>query len=224
MKTIKILCLVLAFFVANKSQAQFVHSNTFAPENKHTLHVNLAWDYGLVYELGYSYQLKSTLPLRLHASYSFPSGGTIFDDIKTRIGAQARLWKSGNIQAHLGLYGLYRQFENPLATLRNFGSEVNARIGYFRPRWFVGGEIGFDKAIVTQFKHKAIFRDNIYSAVKDGWYQASSGGNLYYGLQGGFSFRRSSLALSIGQVRTEALKTTPLVPLYFQVGYQRTFE
>lgn len=223
MKTIKIFGLLLACFAINQVQAQFVHANTFSPENKHIVHLNLGWDYGLVYELGYSYRLSTKLPVRLQAFYSFPSGSTAFDDFKTKIGAQARVIQSGNLQAHLGLYGIYRQFENPLVQLRNFGSEARAMIGYFRPRWFVGGEIGFDKAIVTQFKHEGIFRDNIYGDVKDGWYQPSTGGNLYYGIQAGYSFKKNSVLVSMGEVRTEALDTTPLLPAYFKLGYQRSF-
>ena len=222
MKIIKILSLLLACFSINQAQAQFVHANTFSPENKHTIHLNLGWDYGLVYELGYSYRLNTKLPLRMQAFYSFPSGSKAFDDFKTKIGAQVRVLQSGNLQTHLGLYGIYRQFENPLVRLRNFGGEARAMIGYFRPRWFVGGEIGFDKAIVTQFKHDDLFRDNIYQNVEDGWYQPSTGGNLYYGLQAGYSFKKNSVLVSMGEVRTEAINTTPLLPVYFKLGYQRS--
>ncbi|NRB53150.1 MAG: hypothetical protein HRU41_36175 [Saprospiraceae bacterium] len=222
MKTIKIFGLLLAYFAINQLQAQFVHANTFSPESKHTVQLNLGWDYGLVYELGYSYRLNTKVPVRLQAFYSFPSGNTAFDDFKTKVGAQARVLRSGNLQAHLGLYGIYRQFENPLVGLRNFGGEARAMIGYFRPRWFVGGEVGFDKAIATQFKHEDAFRDNIYGDVKDGWYQAGTGGNLYYGIQAGYSFKKNSVLLSMGEVRTEAINTTPQLPAYFKLGYQRS--
>ena len=37
--------------------------------------------------------------------------------------------------------------------LLNFGSDMSGIIGYYRAHFFVAGEAGFDKAIVTHFKH-----------------------------------------------------------------------
>jgi hypothetical protein len=35
----------------------------------------------------------------------------------------------------------------------NFGSELKGVIGLYKNRWFVAGELGFDKAIVSKFSH-----------------------------------------------------------------------
>ena len=90
--------------------------------------------------------------------------------------------------------------------------------GYYKPKWFVAGEAGFDKAIVTQFKHKDLYKQN-FPSVKDGWYEPATGGNFYYGLQTGLSFRRNDIYLKAGKILAEDFSTKPMVPFYLQFGY-----
>ena len=63
-----------------------------------------------------------------------------------------------------------------------------------------------------------IFKEKIYSNVKDGWYEPATGGNFYYGLQTGFSFKQIDLTFKIGKVISQDLKTTPLIPYNAQLG------
>ncbi len=91
-------------------------------------------------------------------------------------------------------------------------------IGYYKPKWFVAGEVGFDKAIVTHFKHSENFI-NDFPNTQDGWYEPSTGGNFHYGIQTGYSFKNSDLTLTIGNFITQDFKTTPLIPYYFKLGY-----
>jgi hypothetical protein len=92
-------------------------------------------------------------------------------------------------------------------------------LGYYKPKWFVAGEVGFDKAIVTYFKHSETFKETIFTDVKDGWYEPSTGGNFLYGIQTGYSFNKSDITLNIGMVTTQDFKTTPLIPYYLMLGY-----
>jgi len=186
---------------------------------KHLVHINAGWDYGLVYGAGYSYQLKSKTPLLLNISYSFPSGQKLLDDFKTKIGGQIRFYRAHNFQFSASLYGIYRRFENPLVRLQNFGTEMATVFGYYKPKWFIAGEIGFDKAIVTHLKHTESFRTNIYAGAKDGWYEPATGGNFNYGIQTGFSFNHSDIIMKTGLVLTQDFKTTPMIPYYLQLSY-----
>jgi hypothetical protein len=94
--------------------------------------------------------------------------------------------------------------------------------GYYRPRWFVSGEAGFDKAIVTHFKHSEAYK-NQYPHVINGWYEPATGGNFYYGLQTGVSFRKHDLYLRAGKILSQDFKTPPTLPLYAQIGYNIKF-
>jgi hypothetical protein len=82
--------------------------------------------------------------------------------------------------------------------------------------------VGFDKAIVTHFKHSQLYHE-MYPGIFDGWYETANGGNFYYGLQAGTSFGRSDITLRAGKVLTQDFKTAPLVPFFGQLGYTVKF-
>jgi hypothetical protein len=199
--------------------AQTINWAGLKSNQKHLVHVNAGWNYGLVYGAGYSYQLKSKMPVLLNISSSFPSGAKILDDFKTKIGGQIRLYRIRNFQFSASIHGIYRKYENPLVRLQNFGSEMTGVIGYYKPKWFISGELGFDKAIVTHFKHSESYKANVYANVKDGWYEPATGGNFNCGVQTGYSFSRSDIIVKLGAVMTQDFKTTPLIPYYFELGY-----
>lgn len=220
MKNHKIILFVLILSAfASQSFSQNINWGNLKNEQRHIVHIGMGWDYALVYGVGYGYQLNSKIPVVLNASYSFPSGGKLFDDFKTKIGGQAMLYRSNNFQFSASVHAIYRRYENPLVCLQNFGSEMTGHIGYYKSKWFVAGEVGFDKAIATHFKHSASFKQNVYSDVKDGWCKPATGGNFSYGLQTGYSFDRSDITFKIGKVVTQDFKTTPLIPYYLQLGY-----
>ncbi len=219
----KIIILVTCLnLMAWQSFSQSVNWASLKGDNKHIVHVTTGFGYGLVYGVGYSHKLKSKMPILLDASYSFPSGGKLFDDFKTKIGGQARLYSIGNFQFSASIHGIYRRYENTLVRMQNFGSEMTGVIGYYKPKWFVAGEVGFDKAIVTNFKHSQSFKDN-YPQVVDGWY-IPTGGNFYYDLQTGFSFNQHDIYLKVGMIISQDFKTTPLIPWYGQIGYNYKFK
>lgn len=217
MKFLKIVIAVMLCCTGISSFSQNINWASLKEEQKHILHINTGWDYGLVYGAGYSYHLPSKLPVLLNASYSFPSGGKVFDDFKIKAGGQLAFYQVKNFKFSGSVHALYRRYENPLVRLQNVGAEISTVIGYYKPKWFASGEIGFDKAIVTHFKHSESFRDNVYAGVQDGWYKPTTGGNFNYGIQIGYSLPKIDLMFKIGKVVTQDFKTTPLIPYYTQL-------
>jgi hypothetical protein len=193
-------------------------------DSRHILAAGIGWEYSVLYSLGYAYQLNTEVPIVLTSNFSIPSGEKLLGDFKTKIGGQILLLNKANLKGSIALNGIYRRYENPLVRLQNFGSELKGTLGYFRSKWFVAGEVGFDKAIVTQFEHFETFKETVFSDVKDGWYKPSTGGNFQFGLQTGYSFKKSDLTLNIGMVTTQDLKTSPLIPYYFILGYNHRFD
>lgn len=186
---------------------------------KHILNVSFGLDYSVSYGIGYGYKLDTKLPIVLNANFSLPSGENIFDDFKTKLGGQLNVLNTSNFIGSVSVFGIYRRYENQLVRLQNFGSEIRGTFGYYKSKWFVAAEVGFDKAILTHFKHSKTYRETIFSDVKDGWYEPTAGGNFLYGIQTGYSFKKSDLTLNIGKVTTQDFKTTPLVPYYLMLGY-----
>lgn len=212
---------MLSFLLLGESpigMAQTLNWNSL-DETKHIIHAGAGWDYSLSFILGYGYQVNTRLPLLLNASFSIPSGETLLDDSKAKLGSQLLVLNKPNFKGSIALNALYRRYENPLVRLQNVGAEMKGAVGYYKSTWFIAGEIGFDKAIVTHFRHSDAYRENIYSEVEDGWFDPASGGNFLYGFQTGYSFAKSDLTLNLGKVTTQDFKSAPLIPFYFMIGY-----
>lgn len=219
MKSVRILIFAVGLLCSiQQSHAQAINWNALG-DSKHIVHAGVAWDYSVSYGVGYGYQVDTKMPLVLNANFSIPPGEKAFDDFKTRLGGQLLLLNKPNLKGSIALNGIYRRYENPLASLRNFGGEMKGALGYYQSKWFVAGEIGFDKAIATHFKHSESFKENIYSDVKDGWSASATGGNFLYGLQTGYSFKKYDVTFSIGNVTTQDFKATPLIPYYLTLGF-----
>ena len=219
MKSIKIyIALAVLLILSGNAFSQVINWKGLDKEQKHIINVNAGAEYGLILGAGYGYQLKSKMPIMLNLEHSFPAGKKLSDDFKTKIGGYIRLYKVNNFQFGAKIQGVFRRYENSYASLLNFGSDMAGIAGYYKSKWFIAGEAGFDKAIVTHFKHSAAYKQ-IFPAVKDGWYEPATGGNFYYGLQTGLSFRRNDIYLKAGKVVTQDFSTTPLFPFYLQVGY-----
>lgn len=217
MKHAKYIPALLFLFIALSSGAQTVNWASLKKEEKHIINLNTGAEHGIVFGAGYTYQFKTKWPLLLHTTYSFPAGASLTDDFKTKIGAEMRLLKTGNFQFSGKILGVFRQFQNSYARLLNFGSDISVAGGYYKKKWFAGAEVGFDKAIVTHFKHTAAYKAN-YPSVQDGWFDPSTGGNLYYGIRGGVSFKKQDIYLRFGKLTEQDLKTSPLLPFYGEMG------
>jgi hypothetical protein len=224
MKAFKIVFVIAYAFLGGKNvaEAQNINWSNLRPEQRNIINVNAGYDYAFAYGVGYGYHMKSRIPVVLNIEYSQPVGENIFDDFKTKIGGQVRVYQINNLQFVAKVQGLVRRYETDYVRMFNFGSDMSAIIGHYKPKWFLAGEVGFDKAIVTNFTHSDLFKED-FPGVKDGWYEPATGGNFYYGLQTGFSLKNSDVTLKAGKVVQQDFKTNPTVPFYIQVGYNIRF-
>jgi hypothetical protein len=120
------------------------------------------------------------------------------------------------------LQAVFRRYENDYARLVNFGSDFSGALGYYRKHWFVGGKFGFDKAIVTHFRHSQSYKDQ-YPGVVNGWYEPATGGYTYFGAQAGASFGKVDLYVEAGKTLAQDFKTKTLVPMYGSLGFNLKF-
>lgn len=222
MKKVKYLLIVLVLFFVTQTEAQVINWASLKKEQKNIVNINAGAEYGLIYGAGYAYQLKTKKPLLINLAYSFPSGNKLTDDFKTKAGAELLLYHTANFGFSVKLQGIFRRFENSYVRLLNFGSDLSGVFGYYKKKWFAAGELGFDKAIVTNFKHSSAFKAN-FPGVQDGWFDPSTGGNLYYGIRTGLSFKRNDLYLRAGKLTQQDFKTSPLLPFYTEIGVNFRF-
>lgn len=224
MKTLIKIILISGLILCTRTvNAQTINWASLKEENKHIINATFGMEYGVIYGLGYGYHIKTRLfSVVANLEYSFPSGNNILNDFKTKIGGQIRWFDYHGFQFSTKIHGVFRRYGNDFDQLVNFGSDMSGIIGYYRPGFFVAGEVGFDKAIVTHFKHSKEYKD-LYPGVVDGWYEPATGGNFYYGLQAGFSFRKGDLYLRAGKILTQDFKTKPMIPIYGQLGFNIKF-
>lgn len=218
----KIKFLAFFLFISITGYTQTINWSRLQKEDRHIVSVNAGLEYSFVAGLSYGYQLKTKMPIVLTADFSMPFGENLLDDHKAKLGATLKFARVGNFHFTGKIQGIFRRYETEFVRLVNFGSDVAATAGYYKKNWFVAGEIGFDKAIVTNFKHSQLYKD-FYPNVQDGWYDPATGGNFSYGIQSGYSFKNSDLTLKLGAVLTEDFKTKPTLPFYFQLGYNIRF-
>ena len=224
--SLKSLIIIAAFsFFQNEIYAQVINWENISKQNKHLLQINVGAEYGLTAGLGYHHLIPvKRFPLWIGGEFSVPSGKQLADDdFKVKLGAQTRIAAFNHFQFSARVQGISRRYHNQSVTLFNFGSDFAGTIGYYRKNWFLGTEAGFDKAIVTHFKHSDWYKNNIYDNAQDGWYEPATGGNFYYGLQGGYSMKKIDITLKAGRVLQQDFKSQPLLPFYGQLGVNFRF-
>lgn len=215
------ICIAMLVCAANVAGAQAINWKSFAENQKHMANLSTSWDYAATLGAGYAYRMETKLPAVLNAQFSLPAGNDLADDFKAKLGFQVRVFQAGNFQGTVSLFGIYRQFQSDLAKFQNFGSEFTGTIGFYKARWFVATEFGFDKAIVTRVKNSDQMRQN-YPGVRDGWY-VPTGGNFMFMLQTGYSFKVFDLYVKVGKIIDQNLRSSATVPLTGQLGINVRF-
>jgi hypothetical protein len=103
---------------------------------------------------------------------STPAGKTIFDDYKIKAGGQLRICNYKNMQLAVKINGITRRLNSEMVKALNLGVETGLSLGYYKPKWFLAAEAGYDKTVVTRLQHTHLVKEN-YAAVVDGWYAST---------------------------------------------------
>lgn len=203
--------------------AQSFNWGNLNPERPLTLQLSAGLEHGIVFGTGITtLQNFPLFPVVSQVEFSVPYGEDILDDFKIKLGGQINWWHSGSWNFSTKIQGVFRRYQQEFVRLVNFGSDLGGTFGYYRPHGFIAAEVGFDKAIVTHFKHAEVYY-TIHPEVVDGWYEPSTGGNFYYGIQTGLSLSRIELVVRAGKMLPQDFRTELLFPLYAQLGLNLNF-
>lgn len=199
------------------TSAQNINWQSMNEGQNKLVYLNFGYDFGMTTQVGYGYKLDVFRPILLTADYSFPMGKDLIDDFKIRLGGQISVFEKKNFIVSAKLYGIFRRHQTSLVRMASFGTEAVALAGYYKPTWHIAGEFGFDKSIITQLKHTALFRDN-FPSVTDDWF-IPSGGHFFYGIQGSKTLGKSlEISLRIGATNAQFKDENALLPYYGQLG------
>jgi len=197
--------------------SQNINWNSIQENQKSLAYLNFGYDFGITTQLGYGYQLKAFKPIMLTTDLSIPMGNDFLDDFKFRLGGQMELFAKNNFSLSTKLLAIARRHETNLVQQIGIGTEISLTAGYYKPKWHLAAEMGFDKSIATHLKHSELFEAN-YAEIENGWF-VSSGGQFFYGLQGSRILgQRMELNLRIGATNAQGKHVNAVLPYYFQVG------
>jgi len=223
MKTLKFILTAFTLLLTNGVFAQTINSAGLRQDDVNIIHTSINIDYGVTAAVGYNRKLNNSLfPVFTGIEFSAPAGNDIKGDYKVKLGGQIRLIKMNDFQFAVKLQGVFRSYDSDFVHLLNFGSDIAGTVGYYRTNWHAGAEAGFDKAIVTHFRHSSIYKQQ-YSGVKDGWYEPATGGNFYYGIHAGYSIAMVDINLKAGKVISQDFSTKPTLPFFSQLGINYRF-
>ncbi len=171
-------------------------------------------EYGFVAAVGYGRVFRlAERPMVLSGDLTLPIAMPDFGDYRARVSVQMPLvqQRGGVLAARVA--PSVRGIENDIARMTSVGTDTGLVAGYYATRWFVAGEVGIDAAWTTHIEHADRYRAVQNPAAKDGWY-ALTGGNVYYGLLGGYSLKSVDFIVRIGQSRNLSNGKTGFLPAY----------
>jgi hypothetical protein len=160
--------------------------------------------------------------LLLSADISLPVFLLDFQHYEFNLAGRVRLFNLGFISFvnRLGFFLMGTQ--NDIYGGTTFGVKESLLIGYFGEIWYLAGEAGYDKPLMTYVAHTDLYKTTVYAEAVDGWY-ASPAGRFRVGLQGGVRlFRRLGINARIGYTVTERLNEYTL-PFYGNISVSFQF-
>lgn len=202
-------------------KAQNVNWNSLGDSKSKAAYLNFGYEYGLTTQLGYIYKLNTSIPVLINADFSSLLGENLIDDFKVRYGGQIELINKSNFVVSGKALAIFRRLGTDNVRIVNFGSDFGITAGYYKPKWFLAGEFGFDKAISSHLKHTEAMKE-IYPTITDGWY-VPSGGQYYYGIQTGLTLNIIDISFKAGLTNAQGEDENALLPYYAQLGIMKRF-
>ncbi len=202
------------------SWAQEANLGAITEDHPNIVKTTTGLDHGFVFGVGYGRLFRILRhPTVIHAQVSMPWAKFDLQDSQWKLGATIPILGKGHWRLSGRIDTVVRTTHNDINRMVSIGADIRLTGGYVSPSWFAGSLVGFDWALTTHIKHTDAYRETVFSQARDGWYRGT-GGTVYMGLYGGYSFGKLDLATQISQPRHPnfASKTIP-----FQVNISASY-
>ncbi|MEW5799335.1 MAG: hypothetical protein AB1728_10035 [Bacteroidota bacterium] len=212
-----LLALIIIAVLSEYSYPQSINWRSLDHGQTNIMQFNFGYDFGTSSQVSYNRYIDGFRHIILGLDYSLPMGNIVLDDFKVRYGAQIEIaeWEGFSVTAKI--YSNFKRHKTALVRTITFGSDFTVVAGYYRPTWYAALEYGFDKSIISHFRHSEIMKENI-PAIKDGWY-IPTGGHHYYGIQGSKTLGEMfDLSVRLGQTKAQFNDEDAVLPIYLQLG------
>lgn len=210
-----VLGLLFTALVARNATAQWNVPRLDATRNR--VYTVVGLDPAVVTSLGYGRVVRLFgHPIQLGGEVGLAVAEVDTRDFRAQLQAFTSIlhWRSLHLTGSAAF--ITRGTENSIYRGLSFGADFTGAAGVYRPKWFVAGEFGFDKAVITHVTHSDWYRRYFYPDAKDGWY-LNAGGTFHYGLTAGATLGSTELVGRSGWLRTEDFNAV-LPPMYASLG------
>lgn len=143
------------------------------------------------------------------------------NDYRFKLGGQTILYSFGRLDCWGVLTFIARGTKNSIHDANSLGVDITFLTGFYCKHWFITGEFGYDRSILTHINHSAWYKTYFYADAKDGWYR-NTASHSNYGFRSGFSVKRFEFTIRIGIQKTKSI-IDPLVPFFGVLGLNYRF-
>ncbi|MEE9167207.1 MAG: hypothetical protein V3U24_07090 [Candidatus Neomarinimicrobiota bacterium] len=134
------------------------------------------------------------------------------------LGSRTALFNSEKWNIISALSVINKGTDNPVYAGYLFSIEEGLLLGHFATEWYMAIDLSYEKFLFTKIEHTHWYKESVHTDAKDGWY-SSTGGNITFGLQGGYTFRNViELTLRFGMYKTEGFNNAGGIPFVVNIG------
>lgn len=209
MKPILFFFLLIIFSSPLRSQEIAWFNMDQASGHMVTFHVGA--DFVSNFGLSYGYKFKGKIPLVIGTELTTPFGGQIMDDFAASLTAQTIFRPVKNMGITVKPSMTCRRYGSKAAVLVNISAGLGTTIGYYRDKWSIAAEAGYDHSNATLIKPRLL--KEYYPESQEEWY-GSTGGNFNFGMVLSYWLKSTGLSLKAGKTYGQNFSDNPTIPYY----------
>ena len=210
--------LMIAFSGAINAQEIAWYTND--QNSGHLASIHTGADIVTGYGFSYGYKFKGKIPFVIGTELTTPYGGQIMDDFEASLTAQTIFRPLDHMGISVKPFMTCRRYGSEAAVLVNISAGLQTTIGYYRDKWSIAAEAGYDRTGATLITHR-LLRD-YYSEIQDEWY-GSTGGNFNFGVVLSYWIKSIGLSLKAGKTYGQNFSDNPTIPFYADFSVMRKF-
>ena len=92
-------------------------------------------------------------------------------DFKIKLKAQSTLFRINNFKTRVRLNPVFVSTKMKESSMKLFGADLYLFVGFINPKWNIGAELTYNRIFSSYITHTDIYKENMYSDVKEGWYK-----------------------------------------------------
>ncbi|MBK9106104.1 MAG: hypothetical protein IPL92_16415 [Saprospiraceae bacterium] len=177
----------------------------------HVVSLHIGADFVTGFGFSYGYKFKGKIPFVIGTELTTPFGGQIMDDFKASLTAQTIFHPLKNIGISVKPSMTCRRYGSEAAVLVNISAGLGTSIGYYRDKWSIAAQAGYDHSSATLIKPRIL--KEYYPGSHEDWY-GSTGGNFNFGLQATYWLPSTGLSLRAGKTFGQNFEDNPTIPYY----------